>query len=245
MNRRIEHFIGWANAEAARHGLAAEAIPPDPAGAVGTRRFRRSLAWHIARRPGGLIALAIQYGHLRTLVSSGYANRGRDGIHQLLDVETALAVADTVANLREDLHTSGGLSGPAARSAINAALTGPRFEGKTVTATTARKLLANEDTLIFENPQAFLLCRYKRENALCHRDGVKDAPSLDRCDPRCANICRTDTHAADLRERADALHRQAAHAPGPVAERLGARATRLRHLADHHDETRITLEPQP
>lgn len=47
-------------------------------------RFRRSLAWHIARRPGGLVALAIQYGHMRTTMSAGYAARGRGGIHEYL-----------------------------------------------------------------------------------------------------------------------------------------------------------------
>ncbi|WP_327115048.1 hypothetical protein OHB12_00365 [Nocardia sp. NBC_01730] len=49
------------------------------------------MAWHIARRPGGLVALAVQYGHLRTLVSEGYATRQRGGIHQLLDMETDTA----------------------------------------------------------------------------------------------------------------------------------------------------------
>ncbi|MFF5969665.1 hypothetical protein ACFY64_39470 [Streptomyces collinus] len=48
------------------------------------RQFRRNLAWYIARRPGGLIALAIQYGHMRTIVdvrtSSGYGSRSRGGI---------------------------------------------------------------------------------------------------------------------------------------------------------------------
>jgi hypothetical protein len=48
---RIEDFAVWANAEAARHCLPGEVIPPDQHGAVGTRRFRRT--WHIARRPGG------------------------------------------------------------------------------------------------------------------------------------------------------------------------------------------------
>lgn len=63
---------------------------------------RRSLAWHIARRPNGLVALAIRYGHLRTtLVSDGYASRSRGGIHELIDVETVRAVADTVADLKD------------------------------------------------------------------------------------------------------------------------------------------------
>jgi hypothetical protein len=64
----------------------------------------RTLAWHIARRPNGLVALAVQYGHLRTtFVSEGYASRSRGGIHDLIDVETVFAVADTVSNLHDHL----------------------------------------------------------------------------------------------------------------------------------------------
>jgi hypothetical protein len=73
----------WANHEAAARGLVHEVIPPDPHGRIDTEWFRRSLAWHITRRPGGLVALAIQYGHLRTSVTAGYAARSRGGIHDL------------------------------------------------------------------------------------------------------------------------------------------------------------------
>ncbi|WP_322734558.1 hypothetical protein [Streptomyces ferrugineus] len=76
-----------------------QAIPDDPHGGITMGRFRRTLAWHVARRPGGLVALAIQYGHMRTVLnartSSGYGSRSRRGIHAILDVETARA-----ANLR-------------------------------------------------------------------------------------------------------------------------------------------------
>ncbi|WP_211363350.1 hypothetical protein [Saccharothrix saharensis] len=167
MAPRIEVFVAWANTEATTRGLTGEAIPPDPAGAIGTARFRRSLAWHIARRPGGLIALAVQYGHLRTAVSAGYANRGRGGIHELLDVESVRAVADTVADLHHDLD-HGGVSGPAARRAIKAAATAPTFASTIITATTARRLLGNEDAMLYDNPHALLLCHYKRATALCH-----------------------------------------------------------------------------
>jgi hypothetical protein len=74
MRRRIEEFVSWANEEASTHHLAGQTIPPDPNGKIGTSRFRQSLAWHIARRPNGLVALAVQYGHLRTTVSGGYAS---------------------------------------------------------------------------------------------------------------------------------------------------------------------------
>jgi hypothetical protein len=49
---RVQDFITWATHEATAHGLVHEIIPPDPHGRIGTERFRRSLAWHIARRPG-------------------------------------------------------------------------------------------------------------------------------------------------------------------------------------------------
>ncbi len=76
LRRRIESFAAWANQEAARLGLPGEAVPADPHGNIGTSRFRRSLAWHIARRPNGLVALAIQYGHMRTAFDFGHATEG-------------------------------------------------------------------------------------------------------------------------------------------------------------------------
>jgi integrase len=75
--KRIGDFTTWVNHEAARLGLTAEAIHEDPHGKVTPSRFRRTLAWHIARRPNGLVALAIQYGHMRTnfqWASEGYGN---------------------------------------------------------------------------------------------------------------------------------------------------------------------------
>jgi hypothetical protein len=246
VSARIEDFIAWANAEATARGLSDQLIPPDPHGLVGTARFRRSLAWHIARRPKGLVALAIQYGHLRSaLVSDGYASRSRGGIHELIDVETVLATADTVADLKDGMQAGEGISGPAARRVIKAAARATIFEGTTITATSARKLIVNEDVMIYDNPQAFVLCHYKRAQALCHRDSVKDTPSLDHCVPGCGNIVRTDRHAARLRARADVLDKRAPHAPQPVGDRLRARASRLRDLADAHDRNRITLQEEP
>ncbi|GAA3348910.1 hypothetical protein GCM10020358_69160 [Amorphoplanes nipponensis] len=74
VHNRVKAFIEWVNQHARSRGREAEAIPADAHGAISLGRFRRTLAWHIARRPGGLVALAVQYGHLRTLISEGYAN---------------------------------------------------------------------------------------------------------------------------------------------------------------------------
>jgi hypothetical protein len=243
LTRRTRDFTAWANREAASHSLPAEVIPDDPHGQVSASRFRRTLAWHIARRPNGLAALAIQYGHMRTnfqWASEGYGSRSRDGIHDLIDLETARAVADTVAALHDDLEYGGGVSGPAARRVIRAAATAPRFVGTPITLASARKLLKNEDAMIYDNPHALVLCHYKRDKALCHRDGVRDTPSLDLCVPGCGNIARSDQQAVQLRDRAAILESKAAHVPQPIGDRLRASAGRLRDLADRHGRTRIT-----
>ncbi|MGM1064179.1 hypothetical protein [Saccharothrix sp. Mg75] len=237
LSERIEAFVTWTNAEATTRGLTGEVIPPDPHGRIGTARFRRSLALHIARKPGGLVALAIQYGHLRTAVSAGYASRGQGGIDELLDVETICAVADTVADLHHDLHEGVGVSGPAAR---RAAATAPRFAGTVITATTARRLLANEDAMLYDNPHALLLCHYKRATALCHRDGVRNTPASTTASPAAATSPAPTTTPPLLRERTDLLDRRATRVPGPLAQRLRGTAATLRGHADTHDRTRIT-----
>ncbi|MFJ2746360.1 integrase [Streptomyces sp. NPDC087440] len=247
MGSRVEDFIAWASGLAVRLGRPHEVIPDDPFGALGVARFRRSLAWHIARRPGGLVALAIQYGHMRTAMSAGYAARGRGGIHELLDIETARATADTLTTLHDDLAAGTGISGPAARRAIHAAAQAPAFAGSIRTHRQARDILGNPALTVYDNPHSFLMCVYNRERALCHRLDATDAPSLNRCQPACANIARTDRHAHELVEHAATLEKQAASeaVPGPLADRLAQRADHLRELADRHHHTLIDSQEPP
>lgn len=238
---RIEAFAAWANGLARRLGREHEAIPDDPHGPIGLARFRRTLAWHIARRPGGLVALAIQYGHMRTAISGGYAARGRDGIHELLDIETARSTADTLTTLNEDLNRGAGISGPAARRAIHAASQAPVFAGSIRTLRQARDILDNPALTVYDNPGAFLMCVYNRERALCHRPQTTDTPRLDRCRPSCANVARTDDHAERLLQHARILENQATSqaVPGPLADRLARRADQLRALAGRHEHDRV------
>ncbi|MFG2562667.1 integrase [Streptomyces sp. NPDC048496] len=252
IRNRIEDFVAWTNAEAETRELPGEMVPPDPHGNIGTARFRRSLAWHIARRPRGLIALAIQYGHMRTVLntdeSGRYGTRSRSGIHQVVDIETALATADTAAELMERFNDGEGISGPAARQALLRAATGPLFQGGLVNRdfaqkyTLARRHLARDGAVLYDNPHALLLCLYKRDRALCDREGQLEAPVLERCVPGCGNIVRTDEQAAALRERADQIDRKAARTPERIADRLRANAVKLRSWADGHDRTRFTVQ---
>ncbi|WP_158718010.1 hypothetical protein [Streptomyces sp. NRRL F-2664] len=121
ISNRVEGFIDWVNDYAESRGWDSETIPADDLGRVGIARFRRTLAWHIARQPGGLVALAVQYGHVRTLVSEGYGARSRGGIHDLMDFETARSVAEHLSDVHEALQDGYGVSGPATRRLIHSA----------------------------------------------------------------------------------------------------------------------------
>jgi hypothetical protein len=126
----IAEFITWVNACAREHGLDGETIPDDPDGPVTLTRFRRTIAWHIARLPGGTVALTIQYGHLHTLTSEGYSGRSRHGVRDLLDLETARAMAGYLQDVSDSLDSGGGVSGPAARRLADAArYAATRYEG--------------------------------------------------------------------------------------------------------------------
>ncbi|GAA2563851.1 MULTISPECIES: hypothetical protein [Streptomyces] len=207
-------------------------------------RFRRSLAWHIARRPGGPVALVIRYGHMRTALSAGYAARGRGGIHELLDIEIVRVTADTLTTFHDDLAAGTGISGPAAWRAIHAAAQAPTFAGTIRTHRQAQDLLGDPAVTVHDTPHSFLMCVYNRDRALCHRLDIADAPSPDRCWPSCANIARSDRHADELLQHARALDKHAAleAVPGPLADRLAQHAGRLRDVADRHKHDRVHFQ---
>jgi hypothetical protein len=246
-NTRIAEFITWANACAREHGLDSETIPADPDGPVTLSRFRRTIAWHIARLPGGTVALAIQYGHLRTLTSEGYSGRSRHGLRDLLDLETARATASYLQDASDSLDSGEGVSGPAAQRLADAArLAATRFEGLFLSPRQARALLTDPALQVHDSPAAFLACNYDAAKALCHPDreaaSTAGHPALDRCDPACANIARTDDHITALTAEITRLRAEAASPllPGPIRQRLVSRAAALEKIAEGHARTRIT-----
>ena len=246
-NTRIAEFITWVNAYAREHALDSETIPDDPDGPVTLKRFRRTIAWHIARLPGGTVALAIQYGHLRTLTSEGYSGRSRHGLCDLLDLETARAMASYLQEVSDSLNSGGGVSGPAARRLADAARqASTQFEGLFLSPRQARALLADPALQVHDSPGAFLACNYDPAKALCHPDREAGTtaghPALDRCNPACANIARTDEHITLLTAEIARLRAESASPllPGPIRQRLASRAAALEKIAERHARTRIT-----
>jgi hypothetical protein len=251
--KRIAAFIAWVNDFVDQRGLGpADWIPDDPCGAVTTVRFRRTVAWHIARLPGGRIALALQYGHLRTTVSAGYANRARHGLRRVLDIETARAIADYLQELDERLDAGEGVSGPAAQRLIRSVRSARvRFEGMFLGKAEVRALLHEPEFQVFDNPDAFLTCNKDPAKALCDPDRAtrrptdNRPPSLDRCNPACANIARTDEHIAHAHAEITRLHGEVADplTPLPLRTRLEQRIAGLTAMIQRHQQTRIHAAP--
>lgn len=247
---RIAAFIGFVNDLARRHQRGHEIIPDDPGGRITLSRLRRTVAWFINRLPGGRIALGIQYGHLRLPMSESYAGRSTANMLDLLDLEQARAVADTLTDAADRLAAGDGVSGPAAHRYLTAAGEfAATYPGGYLTKRQHRALLTNPRLQVFDHQQALLACNHNKHTALCHPDratgrGPAHTPSLDRCQPACANIARTDTHIARAQAEIDRLDAElsASTDPHPIQQRLQARRAALQAIIDAHQAGRITLD---
>lgn len=89
---------------------------------------------------------------------------------------------------------------------------------------------------------ALLICAVKRETALCEPAPNATSPNVLACRAGCGNMARTDTHASQLRDRADEIDQLAVHAPMHIGNRLRANAARLRQAAVTHAATAATAE---
>lgn len=242
---RIGYLMAWANGLAAAHGRDHEVIPPDPHDRLTLGRFRRTVAWFIYRRPGGRIALGLQYGHVGSSMGESYGSRSKFDMLSVLDFEESLAVAETLAEAGDRLDAGEGVSGPAAGRYLAAAQEfRAAYGGGFLTRRQHTALKANPRLRVYESENALLTCNLDPFKALCDPDlgrgnGLR-TPSFNRCNPACTNISRTDTHI----ERAQAEKQQLAEEladglnPQPVALRLEQRIEKLDLIIESHGATR-------
>ncbi|MFE9604535.1 hypothetical protein [Streptomyces hokutonensis] len=216
----LKSFMDWINDYCTRHGRS-DVIPPvnGRRWPVTTRQFRRTLAWFIARRPGGTIAGAIAYRHPSVQMFEGYAGTSESGFRPEVEAEQALARGQQFV----DLVAAGEhqrLTGPAAEEAelrLAEFAQHADFRGKVVTdPVRLKRLMARRDPHIY--PGGFVTCVHVPERALCHRDDA--GPSLSDCQPlRCRNVAlnadNREALATHLRHLDDALADGDALAPFP------------------------------
>ena len=190
----------------------------DQAWAFTPSQWRRTLAWHIAHQPFGVVAGARQYHHAKITMFEGYAGTSASGFA----AEEAVAALDYVEDLYRDWN-DGARSAGAAGQRIDAEFDRIRRDlgdlpGVVADPLRLRALLRHLTRTL--HPGVLNDCFFNADTAVC----VKRAKVIGRPVPqhnmclRCPNARRSSIHRPRLaaaREQALALQRQCATA-GPV-----------------------------
>ncbi|MGW2463113.1 hypothetical protein ACWC2M_29515 [Streptomyces sp. NPDC001761] len=232
LTQDIQRFIKWIN-QHCQDLVRSDGIPTEGLGSPTTSRFRRTLAWFIRRRPRGLVAASIQYGHLHTQMLQGYAGTYESGFPDEYAFEDWLYRIEILAEDEEALRNGEYISGPAAgpyRQRVNAA--SRQFAGHVLTSERqARDLLGNPLLQIFHGDG--MTCVLDPAQAACQLRGTTDdplvTPDINDCRPRCRNIARTDRDVQWIRTRRDELADITADPLAPP----------IRHARDLHELQRL------
>ena len=208
---------------------------------IGTTRFRRTLAYHIANQPGGEIALGIQYGHVKSVVSLGYAGRGESGFPDVVELDALLGSWDDLTLLAEELEGGSAISGPAAnrvRDGVTAFAA--EFAGEVKTEAALERFKRSGLTLIHDNGHAHNVCSYVAATALCHptRTTNRDSgtPDLTNCQRGCPNIALLDRHFQEKTRQRDQLLAEIDYLPAPLAARNQQIADELTKEITRHEQ---------
>lgn len=186
------------------------------------RQFRRTLAWHIAHQPFGVIAGARQYKHAQVAVFEGYAGTSASGFAAEVEAEQALARLDYVEELYRD-WIRGSPSGGGAAGSIDAEFARIRAELPDLPGTVAdrarlRTMLDHLATTL--HPGVLGDCFYRPETALCAKRSAptgRPLPMLDTC-LSCPNARRSVVHLPRLtqaRQQAHEILKESAARPTP------------------------------
>nr|WP_313776685.1 integrase [Mycobacterium sp.] len=244
INADITSFIEWFNRDIAP-ALSHPLIGADPHGNIQVPRLRRTLAWHIVRRPGGTIAGATQYGHLHTQMIHGYAGGADAGFLDDITFEQFLHRAEIIHDDSQRLERGEHVSGPAAdeyRARVERAST---FGGLTVTTKSQiNTALSNPNLQIHHG--AVVTCVFRRATAACLEPSDSSAePSWNRCRLGCVNAARTDRDAVNLRQHVGALEQDLATPglPKPLRQRIQNRLLEHRKALKEHESSRPTTNP--
>ncbi|MGW7522669.1 hypothetical protein [Streptomyces sp. NPDC054783] len=191
----ITALAKWINAYCAARSRV-DVIPEDNGRLphLTPRQFHRTLAWFIARRPGGSIAGALQYRHQCIQMFEGYAGTSDSGFRDVVEAEEAFARGQFLAEMGAD-NDRPALTGPAGAEAEARLAELARhtvFDGQVVTdEARLRRIVARHDTHLY--PGTFVTCVYNPDRALCRTPmGPAGQPVLADCQPlACRNTALT------------------------------------------------------
>ncbi|MEW1725135.1 hypothetical protein [Streptomyces sp. NPDC093109] len=235
-NARLNTFATWINDYCQRRGRA-DGIPMvnQKPFHLKNSQFRRTLAWFIARRPGGVIAGALAYRHHCIQVFEGYAGTSESGFRAEVESEQALARGEHLM-AAIDAHEHTHLTGPAADEAARRLETfgeRARFQGTVVLDDNRlRRLMAKHDPAVY--PGQYVTCVHDHAKALCERARHRRSeglPDHGGCKPlACRNVALTPENTAAWQREIDRITRRLATRPTLpplLRHRLEARRTEI------------------
>ncbi|GAA3339474.1 hypothetical protein GCM10020358_23400 [Amorphoplanes nipponensis] len=193
-NQNLNGFADWINEYCSTHGLP-DRIPlvRKARWRLSTSQFRRTLAWFIARRPGGAIAGTIQYRHHSIQMFEGYAGTSDAGFRAEVEAEQTLERGERLLTMTEG-HQHHDLRGPAAEEAASRLANFERkvaYAGSVVTDPKRLALIMRRnDPKVYLGK--FVTCVHNPDRALCRRQLTTEGPDLNNCQPlRCRNVALT------------------------------------------------------
>lgn len=168
-----------------------------------TRQFRRTIAWHIAHQPFGVVAGKIQYKHAQVAIFEGYAGTSASGFPAEIEDERRLARLESFLDRYEDFKAGAATTPRLAEQFTRIRSELGDFPGRVADTARLRAMLANAARTYY--PGVLNDCYFDPANALCLRHlreagKPADQPVLNHCQPAlCRNSCVTAKHAPAIR----------------------------------------------
>jgi integrase len=239
-NDALARYVAWVNKTFAPSADTTP-IPPDPTKHLHASRFRRSLAYFIVRRPRGLVAAAIQYGHVSTKVTLGYAGDADTSWMEDLAVERLEFVLEQIDEDWDGVRDGEHVSGPSADEYRTRVTRVSRFAGRVVNQVRNVERLLNQADPGIHHGEG-MTCVWRAETAACRRAKLEqdlpanDAPDEANCQSTCKNLAYTDRDIAHLRQRLVVLEVGEADtlSPRPLRDRAAAQAAQIRRILERH-----------
>ncbi|ROQ63121.1 hypothetical protein EDD93_5859 [Streptomyces sp. 840.1] len=224
-------------------------VPAEPmAWRFDTLQFRRTLAWHIANQPFGMVAGTRQYKHASFAIFEGYAGTSASGFADEVEADKATAKLDYVEDLYHDWN-EGGQSAGGATPRIEAEFDRIRAELGDLPGTAAsperlRTMLRHLTRTL--HPGVLNDCFHQPATAVCEKRSKglgRPLPMLNMC-LTCPNSRRSSVHLPRLHQtRASAVNElgDAKDLPAHQQSALGHFIATLDSLID---ELRQTKRPE-
>lgn len=201
-NKHLNTFAAFVNRYCTEHDRT-DTIAAGPGRPIRLRtmHFRRTLAWFIARRPGGVIAGAMQYRHHSIQMFEGYAGTSDSGFRAEVESEQAIARGEAYMQMIE-AHPHLDLAGPAAEEAARRLKDfGERAQLQGQVALDKHRLqriMKRHDPAIY--PGEYITCVNDPAKALCEkarRGNSEGLPAHGGCLPlACRNVALTSENTA-------------------------------------------------